>query len=127
MVATTTASPSLMPAPLRGMVALKSAAPGDEGVQATLTGTAPAVVLRTWKVSPPIPPGARAVAAACKVKPANELAPGLVTATVGFVTSLQVTDCGSHVCDELHGGRHCCETQTPVPSEWSQVAPGPHS
>ena len=40
---------------------------------------------------------------------------------------VDVTVCGSQVCDELQAGRHSCETQTPVPVEWSQVAPGPQS
>jgi len=38
---------------------------------------------------------------------------------LGTVTSWQVTVCVSQVCDELHAGRHWCETQYPP----SQTAP----
>src|SRR5712691_3382222 len=107
-----------MPAPFKGIVAVKSDEPAPAGTPGAVARTAPPV-LCTSKVRPLTPPGARAVALACKLRPANELAAGLLTVMLGTVTSLQVTVCASQICAEVHAGRHWCETQYPP----SQTAP----
>jgi hypothetical protein len=100
------------------MVAVKSDEPAPAGTPGAVARTAPPV-LCTSKVRLLTPLGARAVALACRLRPANELAAGLLTVMLGAVTSLHLTVSESQICAELQAGLHSCETQCPP----SQTAP----
>src|SRR5437764_4693705 len=104
---TKSAVPSGMPAPFKGMVAVKSDEPAPAAVPGAVARTVPPAFC-TSKVRLLTPSGARAVALACKLRPAKEFAAGLLTVMLGTVAALQVTVFGSQICDELHAGRHCC-------------------
>ena len=81
--------------PLKVTVAAKLAEPAGTATPAAWASTVPAA-LRIWKSTPFTPPGARAVAVVCSIRPVKAFKAGLVISTVATVTSLQTTVTGSH-------------------------------